>query len=242
MSRNLGVFNFGGSSVVGNLREVWSAASILFTILIAVTTAEPLYTHCCGENSAHSQRTFQKRISLSVTKVSVRDVVDTLREDHGIRVSFIEESVKPSEEKIALVFQDTPVELVLDSLVSQAPSYRYQVVGTRLLLYADEPKYGLTVDQIEIVDVARLKASGKYTAVLRARFREFATLIPAAFRGNPTVDLHGDPVTLESRATVLEHLVQLLGTDDDVVFSIVKNRGGDFELSFSHVTGSGVFR
>jgi hypothetical protein len=121
---------------------------------------------------------------------------------------------------------------VLDSVVEQCKGYNWSRILGRIVLHSTERQYRRKIREVEIVRVPRRDAGAAYVGILRKSSRKFKDLLVPGVLGDPEADLYSTPVSLDGEATVLEHLVQLLGDDPRVVFMITKTRTGKPWLSF----------
>jgi hypothetical protein len=63
---------------------------------------------------------------------------------------------------------------------------------------------------------------------------ELERLVGGVVRGDPDAPVHADRVSLSPGATVLEHLVELLGDDPDLVFTVEPTEDGRLVLHFEY--------
>lgn len=100
--------------------------------------------------------------------------------------------------------------------------YRLETIGARRLLRPSDTVWDETVTGVEIVDVPRADAAHAYALEARRQVRELdeAGFAGGVVRGDPRDPVFTDLVTLSREARVVEHLVELLGRDDDLVFTV----------------------
>jgi hypothetical protein len=106
---------------------------------------------------------------------------------------------------------------VLDDL-----GYRLEAIGGRRTLRPNDTVWDKTVTGVEIVDVPRADAAHAYALEARQQVRELdeAGFAGGVVRGDPREPMFTDLVTLSREARVVEHLVELLGQDADLVFTV----------------------
>jgi hypothetical protein len=111
---------------------------------------------------------------------------------------------------------------------------RWRTIGTRFVLYPDADVWERRVTGVDIAGIARADAAGAYTAEVARRVPKLERLVGGVVRGNPDAPVHADRVSLSPEATVLEHLVELLGDDPDLVFTVEPTEDGRLVLHFEH--------
>lgn len=181
-----------------------------------------------------SKNLLERRITISVMRVPVGEFIRKLRKEYGIHISFIEAS-DSKVQNLTVDLKGVSLATLLEKVVSQAPSYKFQVVDKRLVLYPKSPKYKLVVKGVAITNIERLEAAYRYTAQLNQQIPEFKELVGPQVLGNPRHFVFTDRVSLSKEGTVLEHLVQLLGQNESVVFSVIKAKSGVPMLTFEAV-------
>jgi HEAT repeats len=165
-------------------------------------------------------------LPVSVGRARVREVVDRLREDAHADVSFVE-----GDESSTVVIDaaNLSVEQILRAVAQQVPSYRYEVIAGHPFLYDGGARWQLQLDNVDLRNVPRERALADYAALLRRR-AEFAKLIPPGHLGVGGAEDPNDPlqerVTLQSSATVIAHLAQLLGPSRRMVIDVRKFQWG----------------
>jgi hypothetical protein len=114
---------------------------------------------------------------------------------------------------------------------------RWRRIGTRFVLYPEADVWERPVSGIEISDVERADAAAAYTAEVARLVPGLERLVGGVVRGDPRAPVYSDRVSLSPQATVLEHLVELLGDDPDLVFTIEPADDGRLVLHFEHAGG-----
>jgi hypothetical protein len=106
--------------------------------------------------------------------------------------------------------------------------FRRAWIRDREVLYPDDAAWEARVTGIQIERVPRYEAAESYTEEARRQVPDLARLLIGALKGDPRSPVYSDPVSLSSEASVLEHLVELLGDDPELVFVI--EPGGEDRL------------
>jgi hypothetical protein len=115
---------------------------------------------------------------------------------------------------------------------------RWRAIGTHVVLYPDDDVWERRVSGIAVADARRADAAAAYTADVARRVPGLERLVGGVVRGDPDAPVYADRVTLSPEAAVLEHLVQLLGDDPDLVFTIEPAADGRLVLHFERARGS----
>jgi hypothetical protein len=137
--------------------------------------------------------------------------------------------------RVAIDVPSGTVRDVLDQLASRSSVYRWTEVAGRLMVFPDGPIPQTTIADVHINQVARLQATEAYIQNLRQESAEFQELRGVIVKGDPRSPVFTTPVSLSSKGTVLEHLVELLGTDRSLVFSIQQVAPGKSVFFFETV-------
>ena len=169
---------------------------------------------------------------LSVSNSSVPGLVRLLRGQHDAPVSCIESA---STARVDIEVPAGTVEDALNQALLQDPSYRMQEFNGRLVVFPSALGfYGSTVTA-EIEDVPRQEAAGKYLENLNVQLPASRELAGTAMKGVRSAPVFNDPVSLSRTGQVVQHLVELLGSDENVSFSIERSWTGVYVLSFESV-------
>jgi hypothetical protein len=164
---------------------------------------------------------------------TVSEVVDYLRSAWGAPVSIIE---APHDATFPINMGQTTAYEVLGRAVSSDRSYRMRQENGRTVLVPVEWK-GLddTVSGVAIKDMARAEATRHYIEFAKPQTSALAPVEGPVLKGDPGAPVYAEKVTLSSSATVFQHLVQLLGSDARVVFSIRLARPGVYIFLLQNV-------
>jgi hypothetical protein len=158
--------------------------------------------------------------------------VRLLREVRRMPVSFIQADEEPGgiEPKIG-----NDIEATLDALIAQAPIYRWSNVSGHYVLYSRDPIWDAEVDGIEIINLPRLEAGTQLVTQLRTKAPELGSLSEPPMMGDPRSPVYTEIVSLPRNGSILQHLVALLGTDLQTVFTVERTLFGDRVLHFGRV-------
>lgn len=174
----------------------------------------------------------EKKITISITDASVYDLVQLLRKEHHVPISFIDTE---EEHKITIDLKEVSLRTVLENVVSKIPLYRFQMINNRLVLYPDLPRYHFLVKDINITGMKRFDAAHEYAAQLKRQFPEFMNFFGPALLGDPRHPVFTDTVTLKRESSVLDHFIQLLGENQTVVFLVIKAKSGVPMIAFNKI-------
>jgi hypothetical protein len=174
--------------------------------------------------------------SVLLDNVTISEAIRIVRATYHIPVSFIESSLRQdNSKKIYINLQNVRIKDVLDSVKDQAKGYTYGVVENHLIIYPQSPKYSLEVTGVTISSTPRVKAADEYAKHLREHFEDFKGFAGSIMRGQPNAPLYTEQVSLKPSGTVLEHLAQLLGRSQAVVFSIVHTQSSAAIIIFEEI-------
>jgi hypothetical protein len=164
--------------------------------------------------------------------VAMAAAVETLRSKHGVPLSFLEGG---ADARLTVNVDRGTVEDVLRALVAQAKDYRFDLVRDHLLLYANDPRYRLTLEPDTVNNLQRYEGGNRAGRQIR-KLKPFATMDLPTISGDIRHPLYSDTVSWAGAATVIERLGQVAGDDPSVVFSIQRDRdGGDLVMTTGFV-------
>ena len=171
-----------------------------------------------------------------LTASSIHDFIERLRVDYKVPISFIPEKSQKSDHKdLILELRHGTFKDLLEKALEIRPEYRYQTVSGRLVFYPKLAEYDLVVQGVDLQSIERRKAAQQYLMLLRAQFPEFQKLVGTPLRGNPKAPLYAELVSLRKTGTVIEHFVDLLGSNPMYVFSVRESETGFRALVFYNV-------
>jgi hypothetical protein len=161
-----------------------------------------------------------KSLTVHAAKVEIA-LVELDKEIGGLPLSFIQAD---PEAKVSLELHRSTVREALDTIVAQAPSYRYRIVADHLVFYPRDPKWETRLD-LALGPAPRLQATMALAKELRRRLPAFADLAGPWVLGDPRSYTYQDVVTVVGPGSVLELLVQLLGNRPSTYLLLVKEDG-----------------
>jgi hypothetical protein len=183
----------------------------------------------CEMGSANQREAalLQQRLTINVKDTPIYELVQSLRAEHHVPISFIEAKIDTNKSSVLnLDLNNSTVSDLLNQVVADLPAYCWEEIEGRLVLYPNAAKYKLQVHVKGITNMKRIEAVDEYLSQLRAQQAEFADLLNPAIKGDDTAPLYSEPVSLRESGAVLQHFVELLGNDPKVVFSIVATKAG----------------
>jgi hypothetical protein len=203
-------------------RRKATVAFIASCLVATVLGADEPALRCFAPDEFLAHVMVRRVKGLRLEKAALLDAVNTLREKHGVPLSFVEADTAGT---VTLALTDSSVEDVLTSIVAQAKDYRFGVVQGHLALYPKDAKYELRLEDLHVVKEPRIGAAQEVVQNLRLR-APFAHLAPPLISGvmglGQKPPLYTDLVTLKERGTVVEALVGLAGSSPSVVISVAR--------------------
>jgi hypothetical protein len=162
----------------------------------------------------------EQRLSFKANNLPVSAVIRTLL-DRRIPISFL--AANP-DENVTLSFVLVDLKAVLDAIVTQAPAYRYEILGGRVLIY---PRDAISEEKhpANIPKGRRLSVVIQFVDWLN-QFPQFSDVVFAGYRGNINAPIFADLVEVKGVERIQDHLMQLSGSDEDVAILIVYDKAG----------------
>jgi hypothetical protein len=148
--------------------------------------------------------------------LTAKAIVERLRTLHGQAWCFIEGVTEPAGWDMPPA--DEP-EQWLDMLTRTPSPYTSTLVDGRTVLHPRDAVWNERVPGNRIED-SRLQAARAYVEVLRQSFSDLGDLIPPLMKGDPRAPLYASIVIVRGGGSVLQGLVDLLGSDPRLVFTI----------------------
>jgi len=167
----------------------------------------------------------ERRINaLEAREKKVEHVVAILSEKANLPISFIQTD---PEEVVSLDLHEITVRQALDAVVARAPRYRYGILSGRLVFYPRDPKWEMRLDDVHLGPGPRVRITRELASELSRRLPAFAKLGGpwVGFAGSGKAYTYQDVVTVAGPSSVLELLVQLLGSRPSTYFFVVKEDG-----------------
>jgi hypothetical protein len=189
----------------------------------------------CFDGSAPdaAEDVLARRISITAADQPLAAIVERLRAAEHLPLSFIEDAAVG---RVSAEFHDVPARWALQVLLARIRNYQCLVGNGRVVIASNDPAYRATLHAFPDTRLPPWTTMHLYYGRLGEAIPAFRDLkVP----WDPTVDprLRSDEheVTLSPDATVLEHLVQLLGDIPEAFFTIRRLPSGGRELSLGAV-------
>lgn len=149
------------------------------------------------------------------------ELVEFLREKRKLAVNFVH---FPNEHSVPILLGER-VNDMIGQLETAGGEYRHRIINGRLVVYpassALEDTVQLPAGQFQ--NVPRYSTRSAYVMWLREHYSAFATLQPPPSIGSVMGLATDEHISLTPRATVLQHLVELLGSNPQRVFTVEPN-------------------
>lgn len=172
---------------------------------------------CFAASDTRLPSYWETRIAASLRDESIADTFKRLNEEFHIPVSFIEGRAGDRHSEVVAVNES--VRNVLRRIVESAPGYQCKRSKDHVVVLGNRNEFSAVVRGVQIVSKYRAIASRDYLEKAASDVRALSDLgfLPGAPIDSPLIN---EKVTLAPDATVLEHLVQLLGDNPRAYFSI----------------------
>lgn len=165
-------------------------------------------------------------------KITIIDMIRELQETSGVAVNVIE-----SDERFEIirstVSQD--VAATLDAIVAQNKNYRWCTIMNHYVLYPEDYVWDQKISGIAIIDMSRLDAATQYVTEIQKQVSALSDLVGIPIKGDPQASVYTELVSLHPVASIIEHLVELLGTNNNLTFTIEQAPSGKRVLYFQQV-------
>lgn len=214
----------GKSCSLLTLRAVTVALAITALAAPSALPAEPPMlggSRCPWPGLSGSRLLGYQLGSVSFLDASIRSVVEELTQRHGIPLSFIEGNPGGT---VTISGQNCTLRQLLDKIVSSAVNYRYDFIGSHLVLYPSDPAWRIRIEHLEVPAGPRSIVLRRLIEGLGRLALPLPPLVDRGINGYPDAIEYVDPVTLATPASVTELFVQLLGERESAVFE-VSNHG-----------------
>jgi hypothetical protein len=173
----------------------------------------------CLSPEEFSRRALARRLrELSANNEAVGSVVARLETDYDVPLSFIENK---EDVKVTFAMSGPTVQEALAKIVELAPAYRYATIAGHLLLFSRSAKWDERLEGIHLGPAPRDRVASQLAEEIRHKLPAFADF-GANLIGNHNTYVFNDPVSVTGSGSVVELLVQLLGTRPPAVFSVNK--------------------
>ena len=175
----------------------------------------------CGSKQGEDEP-FKKWVTLSTLPAPMRARVNELRR-LGVAVSFIDARSEDRKETPIASLPAGDLREVLPKLLQDSGAYECSIIGGRLVVLPVSSKHRQVVTGPDLPPLPRVQAVWKYTEWLNANIPAFALFGSQAIQGYPFAPLYVEKIQLTKTRPVVEHLVQLLGVDLNLVFTVDKS-------------------
>jgi hypothetical protein len=157
-----------------------------------------------------------RKISVSYSGVTVKEVVNKIREVNKLPISYIETaSADAGNRKL----EEVPVRRLLRELVDARPGYVCRIVGGHVMIYPDLPDFERVVRGVDLIRKYRAGATRKYLEYARREVLFFRNVY-LFVGGNLESPVFSECVSLDRQAKVIVHLSQLLGKDRSIFLEV----------------------
>jgi hypothetical protein len=113
----------------------------------------------------------------------------------------------------------------LDQIVAKTAAYRYDFVGSHLVLYSRDAHWQARIDDLNLPPGPRFGVIYDLVTHLRREVPSLEKLGIPSVSGNPDAFIFQDPVKVAGPATVVELLTQVLGQRTSAVFEVPISEG-----------------
>ena len=173
----------------------------------------------CLSPEEFSRRALARRLGrLSADNETVGSIVARLETDYAVPLSFIENEM---DVKISLAMSRPTVQEALVKIVDLAPVYRFATIAGHLVLFSRSAKWDERLEGIHIGPEPRDRVARQLAEAIKHRLPAFEDF-GANLIGNHNTYVFNDPASVTGSGSVVELLVQLLGTRPPAVFSVNK--------------------
>jgi hypothetical protein len=166
---------------------------------------------------------------------TIINLIRELRDTSGVPVNVI---VSDEQIRVSCSTTGQDVAAVLEALVAQTARYRWRTITGHYVLYPSDPVWDSKISGIAIRSVPRLDAATQYVTAVRSQIPALADLVEPPMKGDSRAPVYTEPVSLPLETSIVTHLVELLGTNDQLAFTIERARSGQRVLHFQQVTAT----
>ncbi|KRE82949.1 hypothetical protein ASG75_15525 [Rhodanobacter sp. Soil772] len=125
-------------------------------------------------------------------------------------------------------------EALLNSFVAVVPEYAWTAVGSRCVLHPRQDIWRASLSG-KAFQGPRLQTARAYVEFLRGTAAEMADLAPPLLKGDPAAALYTATVSIRENCSALQGLVDLLGPDPSMVFTVERQDADRRVLFFERV-------
>ena len=186
----------------------------------------------CVETAQKSGLPFLEiKISATYKDKKPSEVIRDLSDTHNFPISYI---VQPGDQTISLSMKNAPVRSLLQNLMTKMPGNVCRVIAGHVVIYPDRREFKAIVKDVDIADKPRAIAAREYIEFAGKQvdyFNDMGVLLG----GNLESPMFEDQVSLSHKARVIDHLVQILGSNQSVFFVIDRAPVGGLFFSLGSV-------
>ncbi|MEX6688157.1 hypothetical protein QTN47_11660 [Danxiaibacter flavus] len=158
---------------------------------------------------------------------TIKDFVYHLRRA-GFRVNFIEANQKPDVDE---PFTDDP-DIFFENILPRDGQYDFVKAKSQYTVFPSDSMWRKEISGIHIKNTPRINAVEEYLSFIQ---KYHIHIQPPAIKGDPDSPDYTDTITLANTGQLKDHLLQLLGTDRSLVFTIEKTQTGLPMLHFERI-------
>jgi hypothetical protein len=149
-------------------------------------------------------------------------ILQKLQLEFNVPISFIQ---APEDNPTTVHVENGTVADVLKQILDQNPTYVLREMSGCQVLLPKGSRYEKIIDGVSIKNKPRAEASSAYMELLK-KHKGFEDMLGVATaHSGVNMRILTDPVTLSRKASVGQHLVELLGKDDTLLFALQKAGG-----------------
>lgn len=158
---------------------------------------------------------------------TIKDFVYHLRQA-GVHINFIEANQKPDIDE---PFTDEP-EIFFEKILVKDGQYDFVKTKNQYTVFPSDALWRKEISGIHIKNTPRINAVEEYLSFIQ---KYHVNIQPPAVKGDPDAPEYTDTITLANAGQLKDHLLQLLGTDNSLVFTIEKTQTGLPMIHFERI-------
>jgi hypothetical protein len=196
-------------------------------LLAAVPPAAPVGS--CGWPEATGEHLLERHVgTLSLRHVDFETALAKICDASDVPLSSVQ---LDDLGMINLELKEANVRDALDALMQQVPTYRYDLIGGRLVVYPRDPLWGRKITDISLGPARRLEINRALVKELARRVPELANLAGPWVMGDTGSYNYNDIVSVHGPASILDLILQLLGNRPSVFIILDRRPGSHPSLS-----------
>lgn len=162
---------------------------------------------------------------------SVLQIVRRLRREFQIPISLVE---TPKNYTLSFSVTNGTIKDVFKQLTKQCPQYAWEEYEGRLVIYSREAKYQAILSA-HFDKGSRPEVTTKFITYLKTQVAGFDNFAGLTLIGNALSPVFTDLVSLSAKDTILHLFLDLLGSNQSAMFSILDDGDGIFTMGFNRV-------